>query len=199
MSQLGKVASIHLFQTVWHAGLLKGNRRWFRVKDWASRVTWVRVARSIFAYRCGFLMCNRAKLWTHRGGGRWLEQKLPNCEAHSYPAGKELWSHLASSSFGLSQHEPSGCLSSVAYDTPCFMWRTKTRVKTEDIYLNVHFTRGFLLNLNVKGTLVVSFSNNFQKMTKLPLTRLTQRALWHQRKIINNPVCDPLGELEYYI
>lgn len=74
--------------SAWHSGLLHGNRGWFRAKDWATRVTWVRVARSIFASRCGFLMCNRAKLWTP-WGGVWLEQKLPKCEVTQWTqAGK---------------------------------------------------------------------------------------------------------------
>ena len=114
---------------------------------------WVRVARSIFAYRCGFLMCNKAKLWTPRGGGRWPEQKLPNCEVTQLPSWERTMKSpgfLILPSLSQPEPEPSSCLSSVAYDTPCFMWRTKTRVKTEDIYLNVDFTRGFLLNLNVK-------------------------------------------------
>lgn len=166
MSQLGKVTSIHLFQTVWHAGLLNGNRRQFRVEDWASRVTRVRVARSIFAYRCGFLMCNRAKLWTPKGGGRWPEQKLPNCEVTQLPSWERTMKSpgfLILHSLSQPEPEPTGCLSSVAYDTPCFMWRTKTRVKTEDIYLNVDFTRRFLLNLNVKGTLVVFLPTIFKR------------------------------------
>lgn len=163
MSQLGKVASIHLFQTVWHAGLLNGNRRRFRVKDWASRVTWVRVARSIFAYRCGFLMCNRAKLWTPKGGGRWPEQKLPNCEVTQLPSWERTMKSpgfLMLHSLSQPEPEPRGCLSSAAYDTPCFMWRIRIRVKAEDIY--------FFAKSECEGTLADFLPTIFKRWQSCP-------------------------------
>lgn len=129
--------------SAWHSGLLHGNRGWFRAKDWATRVTWVRAARSIFASRCGFLMCNRAKLWTPWGGG-WLEQKLPKCEVTQWTqAGKnyEVTWLPHPSALSLPEPEPRSCLSSVACDAHQFMWRTKTRVKNRR-NLNVDLKRG---------------------------------------------------------
>ena len=133
----------------------------------------VRVARSIFTYRFGFLTCNRAKFWTSRVGGKgglcMRVKKRLKCEVTQVnPIQEVLESYLVSLSFHCLSAAICHCLSlaTVIYSLWCLSpggEREKIRVKIEEIKC-FNLTRACLAEPECgKGTLVFFLPTQFSK------------------------------------